>query len=146
MTTGIKLAIAGVIVAGVTGYMAYLGAAATWQYYVTVDECLTNASSLGRDRIRVNGKVVSQSLQVAADRTQATFQLAGTAGRLHVTCQGPLPDNLKEDIHVVVEGRLNESGALQGDRVMTRCASKYQSQQPATMSASRPLSGSEGRQ
>jgi cytochrome c-type biogenesis protein CcmE len=57
-----------------------------------------------------------------------------------------LPDNLKEDIDVVVEGRLNESGALQGDRVLTRCASKYQSQQPATMSARRPLSGSEGRQ
>ncbi len=146
MTTGIKLAIGGLIVAGVTGYMAYLGAASTWQYYVTVDECLANVPSFGKDRIRVNGKVVTGSLQVAADRTECTFQLAGTSGRLHVTCQGPLPDNMKEDIDVVVEGRLDSLGALQGDRVLTRCASKYESrQQPGVMSASRPSTGSEGR-
>ena len=36
MSTGKKLAIAGVVVAGVTAYMAYLGASSSWQYYMTV--------------------------------------------------------------------------------------------------------------
>lgn len=143
MTTGIKLAIGGVIVAGVTGIMAYLGAASSWQYYVTVDECLTDTASLVGDRIRVTGRLAPGSLRTSADRARTTFQLAGAAGRLSVTCRGPLPDNLKEDIDVVVEGRLNDLGVLQSDRVLTRCASKYASQQPSSASASRRPDDSE---
>jgi cytochrome c-type biogenesis protein CcmE len=39
-----------------------------------------------------------------------------------------LPDNLAEKMAMVVEGRLDDSGTLHGDKVLTRCASKYQSQ------------------
>ena len=48
MTTGRKLVIGGVIVAGLTAYMAYRGASASWQYYLTADECLAESASLGR--------------------------------------------------------------------------------------------------
>ena len=41
MTTGRKLALASVLVACAIIYLAYLGAAESWQYYLTVDECLT---------------------------------------------------------------------------------------------------------
>jgi cytochrome c-type biogenesis protein CcmE len=37
-----------------------------------------------------------------------------------------LPDNLVEGIDVVVEGTLEKQGRLRGEKVMTRCASKYQ--------------------
>ena len=36
-----------------------------------------------------------------------------------------MPDNLAEDIDVVVEGTL-QANELLGDKVITRCASKYQ--------------------
>ena len=42
--------------------------------------------------------------------------------------EGPLPDNLAEEMEVVVEGSLEPSGCLRGDRVLTRCASKYASE------------------
>jgi len=127
MTTGRKLAIACAIVVGVTGYMAYLGASTSWQYYLTVDECLAKAPTLAGSRIRVSGKVADGSLHIASDRRQASFSLEGTAGKLPVVCSGPLPDNLAERMEVVAEGRLELGALLQADKVITRCAGKYKS-------------------
>jgi cytochrome c-type biogenesis protein CcmE len=145
MTTGRKLAIAGLFIAGVTGYMAYLGAAGSWQYYVTVDECLADAGRAAHGRIRVHGKIAADSLHIAEDRREARFTLEATAGGLAVTCPGPLPDNLTERLDVVVEGQLDESGVLRGEKVLTRCASKYKSQcdsgDPPDDPSSRPGGG-----
>ena len=132
MTTGKKLAIGGLIVVGITTYMAYLGASSSWQYYLTADECLDDASKLFGERLRVNGKIVANSLQIAADRKQAVFSLEGHEADLPVVCSGPLPDNLAENIDVVVEGSLDETGVLRGDKLLTRCASKYDAQPPTT--------------
>ena len=43
-----------------------------------------------------------------------------------------MPDNLAEGIAVLVEGRIDEAGLLRGEKVLTRCASKYQSRRPAS--------------
>jgi len=105
-----------------------MGAATSWRYYVMVDECATNADELTGQRLRVNGHVAPKSLEVSDDRLEARFVLQGTKERLNVTCTGPLPDNFKEDMDVVVEGILEQRGVLKGDKVMTRCASKYEAQ------------------
>ncbi len=97
MSTTVKLGIAACIVAGVTAYMAYVGTTASWQYYLTVDECLADAPALVNQRIRVNGKVVVGSLEIAAGRQQATFKICESDHELSVSCAGPLPDNLAED-------------------------------------------------
>jgi cytochrome c-type biogenesis protein CcmE len=138
----IKFTIAGAIIAGVTGYMAFLGARSSWQYYLTVDECTADASELVGPRLRVNGHVAPNSLDVDPDRAGAAFVLRGAVSGLFVSCEGPLPDNLAEDMDVVVEGHLDSEGVLRGDKVLTRCASKYRAKAPAeletTAAASRP--------
>ena len=128
MRSGTKLALAGLVVVSVTGYMAYLGASASWQYYLTVDECVDQADSLAGARVRITGQVLPGSLSVAPDRREASFSLGGQRHELLARCRGPLPDNLAEGLDVVVEGRLEDAGLLRGDKVITRCASKYQSQ------------------
>jgi len=130
MTTGIKLTIAGVLVTAVTTFMAYQGASTSWQYYLTVDECVTDAVTLKDTRLRVHGQVAPRSLQIAADRSTAQFQLVGEKTSLNVFASGPVPDNLKEQMEVVVEGRLSQPTTLSGERVLTKCASKYKSQGP----------------
>jgi len=130
MTARGKLAIGSAVLVGVTAYMAYLGAAESWQYYLTVDECLAGAGRLGRDRIRVSGKVAADSLRIAPDRRRADFCLEGTEKNLSVICPGPLPDNLAEGADVVAEGRLEPSGLLRADKLLTRCAGKYESERP----------------
>ena len=130
MATSTRLAIGSSIVMSAMAYMAYLGASSSWQYYLTVDECLAHAPSLLQERIRISGNIAADSLRIAADRSGATFMLAGANGNLSVNCSGQLPDNLAEGKQVVVEGRLQNAGHLAGDKVLTRCASKYSSQTP----------------
>jgi len=120
------LAILAVLAAGLAGYLAYLGASASWQYYLTVDECTAGEVDPG-DRVRVSGKIVEGSLRTNADRSEAEFLLEGTQANLSVICAGPLPDNLAENREVVVEGRIEPSGRLRGEKVLTRCESKYRS-------------------
>ncbi|MFH1267119.1 MAG: cytochrome c maturation protein CcmE [Planctomycetota bacterium] len=134
MTTGWKLAIGGVVVVGTTAYMAYLGAATSWQYYVTVDECLANADALGGARVRVSGKIAPGSLRISSDRSEADFFLEGTEAALRVISSGPVPDNLAEAVDVVAEGRLAGAGLLKADKVLTRCASKYEPETPSPSS------------
>jgi cytochrome c-type biogenesis protein CcmE len=123
-----RLALAGIAIACVTGYMAFVGGASSWQYYLTVEECLADSSALLGKRIRVNGAVTAESLSIAEGRRSATFQLDGAKQNLTVACSGPLPDNLGEGMQVVVEGELQRAGWLKGDQVLTRCASKYEAQ------------------
>jgi len=116
---------AAVLVATAIGYLAFLGAATSWQYYLSVDEAVTDASVLVGHRLRVSGCVATGSLLIGDDRRQATFDLEGERHVLHVTCSCLLPDNLTEGIDVVVEGVLG-ADVIRSDKVITRCASKYQ--------------------
>jgi cytochrome c-type biogenesis protein CcmE len=124
MTTGRKLLIGGLIIAAVTAYMAYRGASASWQYYVTVDECAAEGASLAGRPLRVSGRVAAGTLAIDRDRRQASFTLEGNGTHLSAVCRGPMPDNLAEGIAVLVEGRIDKTGLLQGDKVLTRCDGK----------------------
>jgi cytochrome c-type biogenesis protein CcmE len=137
MTTGRKLAIASIFVASAIIYLAYLGAAESWQYYLTVDECIKDASTQSESRLRINGKVAAGSLQIAADRRNVSFVLQGEKESLEVAYKGPIPDNLAENINVVVEGRLDGQKKFLADKVLTRCASKYKSQNAVSSTAAK---------
>ena len=127
MSVSMKLVIGGTILAIVTGYVAYLGASSSWQYYLTVDECTAHTGQFTGRRVRVSGRVAAGSLHFRGDRAQAIFVLRGQASTLAVECPAPLPDNLAEDMEVVVDGTLERADFLQGRKVLTRCASKYES-------------------
>ena len=125
MSPGLKLTTGALLMAAAIGYLAYLGAASSWQYYLSVDEAVADATHIEGKRIRVSGRVRPGSLTIVDDRRQATFDLAGELHTLHATCYCTLPDNLAEGIDVVVEGTFQSDG-IHGDKVITRCASKYQ--------------------
>jgi len=125
MSPTLKLTTGALLMAVAIGYLAYLGAASSWQYYLTVDEAVADATHVQGKRIRVSGRVRTGSLTVVDDRRHATFELAGELHVLPATCSCTLPDNLAEGIDVVVEGILHADG-IHGEKVITRCASKYQ--------------------
>jgi cytochrome c-type biogenesis protein CcmE len=124
MSSGAKLLIGALCFAAAIGYLAILGAAGSWQYYLSVDEAVIDAAQLLDKRLRVSGRVGAGSLAISDDRRQATFVLQGESHNLHVTCQCAMPDNFAEKIDVVVEGKLRNDG-MHGHKVITRCASKY---------------------
>ena len=108
-------------------YFGTLGAASSWQYYLTVDEAVEQSQVIRASKVRVNGTVASNSLRIADDRKSAEFVLEGLSAQLPVRSSGFVPDNLAEGVEVVVEGRLQEDLVFKGDNVLTRCASKYAS-------------------
>ena len=121
-----KLAVGAAVMLLATAYLAYLGAATSWRYYVLVDECMQADDALLGRRLRVSGRVAANTLVVQHDRSRAAFTLRGTQSELRVSCPGPLPDNRAEEMDVVVEGTMQRKGFLVGEKVLTRCASKYQ--------------------
>ena len=132
MSIHTKLAVGALALACATAYLAYLGASSSWRYYVLVDECAQNHDQFIGQRLRVSGRVRADSLNLGSDRRFATFVLCGHSSSVRVSCRGPIPDNLAEDMDVVVEGTLEKDGLLSGDKVMTRCASKYQADEKRT--------------
>jgi cytochrome c-type biogenesis protein CcmE len=137
MNPGVKLTAGALLVAAAIGYLAYLGAASSWQYYLSVDEAVADAAHLEGRRLRVSGRVVAGSLSISDDRRQATFDIASEKHTLHVACHCVVPDNLAEDIDVVVEGVFGVDG-IHGDKVITRCASKYQPADTTAVSGEEP--------
>jgi cytochrome c-type biogenesis protein CcmE len=125
MNAKMKLLLAGMIIAVVVVYVTYLGQSSSWQYYLVVDECQAQAERFTGKRLRVAGRIATGSLHISQDRRQATFVLSGDMQQIPVNCSGLLPDNLADSMDVVVEGTLQGDGHLQGQRVITRCASKY---------------------
>jgi cytochrome c-type biogenesis protein CcmE len=127
MTATHRLCAGGIVIVLATTYLAYLGASSSWQFYLSVDELVADAPSFRDSRIRISGKVAPDSLHISPDRSQASFVLQGEISELSVKCPGPIPDNLAEGIEVVVEGRMQSNSSVQGNKVLTRCASKYSS-------------------
>ena len=132
MSLHAKMTAGAILLACGTAYLAYLGGSVSWQYYVLVDECMADSDHLTGCRLRVNGRVAPGSLKIRDDRMLATFALNGQQTTIQATCTGPLPDNLAEDMDVVVEGMLERRDFLRGDKVLTRCASKYEQDRKAT--------------
>ena len=97
---------------------------------MTVKECVENAPEVAGRRIRVSGTIVPGSLVIAPDRQEARFSLSEEGRNLPVVCKGPLPDDLSpgKAMEVVVEGRLEDSCTLHGEKLITKCASKYSAQ------------------
>ena len=52
MSTGRKLVMGGILIGGLIAYTAYRGASASWQYYLTADECLSQGKSLVGHRLQ----------------------------------------------------------------------------------------------
>jgi cytochrome c-type biogenesis protein CcmE len=123
-----KLTVAGLVVTAVTGYMAWLGASSSWQYYMTVKECVDHAQDMAGQRVRLSGTIAPDSLIISPDRREARFSLTETGSSIPVVCKCTLPDNLVpgKAMDVVVEGRLQGGCTFQGDKLITRCASKYE--------------------
>jgi cytochrome c-type biogenesis protein CcmE len=125
MNGKVKLVLAGTVMAIAVSYVAFLGLSTTWEYYLLVDECGGQVDKFRGKRLRVSGRVEKGSLYISPDRRETSFRLAGDKYSFAVSCSGPLPDNLADCMDVVVEGELRGDGHLRGQRVITRCASKY---------------------
>lgn len=126
----IKMLIAGLVLTASVGYLAVAGVKSGWVYYLHVDDFVQDTTYQNR-RVRLFGLVDTENVQVAPAMLTAKFDLRGESNRITVHYQGVVPDTFKPGGEVMIEGKLDDAGVFQADTLMTKCASKYQSQEHA---------------
>ncbi len=126
----IKMLIAGMVLIASVGYLAVAGVKSGWVYYLHVDDFVQDTAYQDR-RVRLFGLVDQENVDVAPAMLTAKFDLHGESNRVSVHYQGVVPDTFKPGGEVMVEGKLDEAGVFQADTLMTKCASKYQSEEHA---------------
>lgn len=120
-----KVGACGVVIAATIAYALYLISASNWQYYLQVDEFVSQVDDFHGKRLRISGRVAAGSLRISTEHREASFVLEGSVHKLPVCYVGSIPDNLAEGRDVVVEGSLAGDGPFRCDTLITRCASKY---------------------
>lgn len=126
-----KLWIAGVVLAGAVGYLAYAGAKQGWVYYVPVDQYIKDTSQQ-KHRVRLMGNVAEEGLDIQGAQLRARFGLSAHGATVPVLYKGTIPDLFKAGAEVVVEGKMNATGTFEADVLLTKCASKYDTKHPGT--------------
>ncbi len=124
----IKMLIVGLVLVASVSYLAVAGVKSGWVYYMHVDDFVLDDSYQHR-RVRLYGLVDEDKVEVQPAMLTASFDLRGTSNSVPVHFEGVVPDTFKPGCEVMVEGKLDEVGVFQADTLMTKCASKYQSEE-----------------
>lgn len=117
--------IAGVVLAGILGYLIYMGVQSAMMYYMSVSELLAKGDSVYAQSVRVTGKVVEGSIQEDPANMTIRFVVADEQNSLPVVYKGVVPDAFKPGAEVVLEGTLTPSGTFEATSLLAKCPSKY---------------------
>jgi cytochrome c-type biogenesis protein CcmE len=116
------------VVIGVIGYLIFSGFNdTTVAYYQKVDELKAMDVSAEGKSFRVSGQVIPGSVVRADDGLSMTFTLDELGHQMEVTYHGIIPDTFKEGAGVLLEGKY-VNGRFEAANIMTKCASKYESE------------------
>ncbi len=98
-------------------------------YYLTVSEFLDGQASrdLG-DNFRINGNVVTGSIEKKPSGLGVRFLMSDESGELPVIYAKETPDTFVDGSEVVVEGSLGADGVFVAHTLLAKCPSKYESE------------------
>jgi cytochrome c-type biogenesis protein CcmE len=102
------------------------------EYYVHVDEVMTDPGAWHGKRLQLHGYVVDKSIFVKPDTLEYRFQIQNKGSVVPASYKGIVPDTFKDGSEVVLKGHLGADGgfAVDANGVMAKCPSKYVAGQP----------------
>lgn len=115
----------GILVLAVS-LLVYSSLGGAVSYYLTVSELLDEGSELYGERVRVAGKVVSDSIEWDVDSLELEFVITEGGDDLLVVYEGARPNGLKEDSNILVEGEYRSDNIFQASTIILKCPSKYE--------------------
>lgn len=121
-----RLIIITAILIVVVAFFVYQSSFGTYSYYKTVTE-LQNDPSLIGVKVRVGGIVVKDSLK--RDAKGYHFLISDKAQTMQINYDGVMPQTFGEGIQVVAEGTYRSNSQLDAKKIITKCPTKYQSQE-----------------
>ena len=123
--------LATLLVMGVAVVALVLGSKSDAIYSKGVDQLLEEASSFEGRQVRVQGILVSGSLEKRDDPCEYRFRMQKNNKSLEVRYpQCIVPDTFRDmkgvDVEVTAEGKLNAQGFLEATQIFAKCPSKYE--------------------
>ncbi|MDD4635377.1 MAG: cytochrome c maturation protein CcmE [Dehalococcoidales bacterium] len=130
-----KFLIGGVIIGLAIILLAYMGFQGGNSYYFTVAEAIEQRDSVGQKQVRIQGEVATGFESTGAGQNlfftllhiddDETTQPGSASIDIYYT--GVIPNNFEAGRHVVVEGHFADDGSFTAAKIITACASKYES-------------------
>ena len=125
-------------------WLGYQGYSKAKTYYRTVQELLDEPVQAKGKSLRVGGDVKKGSIQKGG---QLRFDLVQGERVLPVIYVGSetVPDTFNDRAQAVVDGRYDMAqGVFLADKIQAKCASKYESKGPRTVSSFQPPANRHG--
>jgi cytochrome c-type biogenesis protein CcmE len=126
-----KIAVTAAVLALALGGLFYSTLQDGTEYYVHVDEVMTDPGSWQGKRLQLHGFVVDKSIFVKPQTLEYRFQIQNKGSVVPASYTGIVPDTFKDGSEVVLKGHLGPSGfSVEPNGVMAKCPSKYVAGQP----------------
>jgi cytochrome c-type biogenesis protein CcmE len=122
-----RIAVVIAIVLGAIAFLVFKGLGDATVYFKTADEAVAQKDDLGDRRFRVEGAVVTDSVQQVGDTVE--FSIINAGETIRVVHHGDPPELFKPGIPVVLEGHW-DGDVYASDRIMVKHTSEYREQNP----------------
>lgn len=122
----ISALIGAVLVLSAFGYLVYGGIGDNIVYFVTPDELLAKGDAAYDAPVRLGGMVVPGTVRWEAETIDLRFTMKGTGDQtidVHAT-KAP-PQMFRENMGVIVEGKLTRSGVFEASTLMVKHSNEY---------------------
>jgi len=134
-TKAIKIAVTCIVLAGALGGLLYTTLEKGTEYYIHVDEVMSDPSAWQGKHLQLHGYVAD--LRQRPDSLDYKFQVKFNGKIITARYSGVVPDTFKNDAEVVLKGQLHPDGFfVEPNGVMAKCPSKYNPQSPARTAGS----------
>jgi cytochrome c-type biogenesis protein CcmE len=121
VSTTLKWAAVGVVIAACVGYLIYSASGGSSEYYLTVSELKAQHTTTD---VRVAG-VVQNDVVRSDGGLHVRFTEKDSTSSILVDYQGQLPDIFQPGITVVAEGKLGPDGVFHARNVLAKCPSRF---------------------
>jgi cytochrome c-type biogenesis protein CcmE len=154
-----KFVIGGLLVMVAVIYLIFSSARANAEYFMTVDELHTKASSMVGRNLRISGAVIGNTIRFNPDINVLNFDIANVPGdnttiaaqgglakvlheavvdparrRISVDYHGPKPDLLRDEAQAIITGQLGDDGIFHAEELLLKCPTKYEDAVPSQVS------------
>jgi cytochrome c-type biogenesis protein CcmE len=120
----VKIAVTCVVLAVALGGLMYTTLAEGTEYYLHVDEVMTDPVKWQGKRLQLHGYV--NDLRQRPNTLDYRFQVQNNGKVITANYSGVVPDTFKNGAEVVLKGQLQGDGfAVEANGVMAKCPSKY---------------------
>jgi cytochrome c-type biogenesis protein CcmE len=123
----VKIGLTSLVLVVAFGALFYSTLSEATEYYLHVDEVMTQPTNWYGKKLQLHGFVVADSIGRKPNSLDYRFQVHTNGATVTAFYTGVVPDTFKGDAEVVLKGTLSPDGfAVSPNGVMAKCPSKYE--------------------